>query len=68
VSRTLDRADLDRSVCAHPGCTEDHVLYLVCRTHGSRVRARYEKATGDVVVECAACKSELARILVGYRQ
>jgi hypothetical protein len=63
---TLTQRDLDAVGCDTPSCTYDHsTIYLhpAC-CDGAPVSARYEKDSGEVVIACAECEREVARIAV----
>ena len=79
-TRLLSRDDLDRFECAVPGCrarAENEPIYFHARCHrGAGLVARYERdddpcfpaaAVGVVVLTCARCRREVARVVVGFR-
>jgi hypothetical protein len=57
---------LDASGCGTPNCGHDHsVLYLHPRCHPQAgTWVRYEKKSGTLIVDCARCNREIARVLV----
>jgi hypothetical protein len=65
--------DLEKAIthgCQSPGCThEDHgTLFLHGRCHlDADVEVSYTKDSGEVLVACAVCKLEIARIAVARR-
>lgn len=64
----LTRIELDRPTpCGIPGCKCENMpqVYFHQRCHPSAPTSTfYDKATGCVIVECAACKKLCARIKV----
>ena len=61
----LTREQLDRMGCYEPLCDHKHdnVLYFHPRCHGgSPTWSRYEQ--GTIVISCATCDTEVARIAV----
>ena len=68
-AETLTQAELDTLECGEPGCTShDHsVIYMNCNAcswDDQRLAVCYEKASGEILVECRTCERELARIAV----
>ena len=68
MTTTLTQTELDTFGCDEPGCRGDHsAIYMNCNSCSydeQQIAVCYEKPTGEVVVECATCERELARIAV----
>lgn len=58
------KVDLDKAGCSRPDCTHenDDVLWLWPKCHQEGSSVRYEKQTGQLVLECAKCHKEVVRI------
>jgi len=62
----LTQQDLNKMVCAVPGCTEAHteiVLHARCHPE-SGTFAWYNKDTGCLTIRCAECEEPTAEIAV----
>ena len=69
MTTTLTQEELDTFGCGEADCTShDHsVIYMHCNScsyNDENLAVCYEKATGEIVVECTVCERELARIAV----
>ena len=69
MNNALTQEELDDIGCGEPDCTsDDHsVIYMHCPNCSrdeENLAICYEKPTGEIVVECAVCEQELARIAV----
>ena len=62
----MTREQLDRSGCDMPDCGHDHsVLHIRSRCHPKDgLRAEYEKATGECVLKCDRCRTQVVRLLI----
>ncbi len=63
---TLTRVVLDKMGCATPFCGHDHsILYLHAQCHPrAKLDARYVKDDGVLILTCAVCQKETARVAV----
>ena len=69
--KALGREELDRAAaagCTMPGCDHQHhdgTVYFHGKCHPqARVDCKYQFGTGQLVVTCAVCQREIARVLV----
>jgi hypothetical protein len=62
----MKRAELDNAKCDWAACVEEHSkVYFHGKCHPySPMRVVYEKKTGEVVISCAECRNEIARVEV----
>jgi hypothetical protein len=60
----LTKTELDAMRCGYPDCKHDHaVMHFSPICHpGKPLRACYNKRAGAVIITCAACYAEVARI------
>jgi hypothetical protein len=66
TEKAMQKEDLDGMGCGMPNCGHDHsTLYFHPRCHlqgGTLVR--YEKKEGLLIIDCAVCEREVARIKI----
>lgn len=67
--RALTQADLAEARCMTPGCQcGGTVTYFVQQCHpDAGLCARYDKSTGEVTLECAACDATVADFLLAEK-
>jgi hypothetical protein len=65
LTNPFTQKDLHESCCTECGDPTGTLMEFVPRCHpDSLTRTGYERATGQIVVVCAVCKSGVARIKV----